>query len=215
MTSSRCSSSSLTIFSCFLSEKSSSRQSAFQWVRIVFLFFQYSNEADSIQYLLSTGMKQLASRFNLTYRYIYVVMSINNPEFENYLGQMYPAKLEIKDTTETITLASYLDLLLSSGRDCQFHNSIYDKRDDFNIHITHFPFLSSNIPSSLAYGIFISQLVRYALAFPRINVLFWGPGDFPVSYSNRDTSTPEINLIVNIYKCFILVVRKMDMKKRF
>ena len=23
---------------------------------------------------------------------------------------------------------------------------------------------------------------------PRMNVLFWGPGDFPVSYSNRDTS---------------------------
>ena len=23
---------------------------------------------------------------------------------------------------------------------------------------------------------------------PRVNVLFWGPGDFPVSYSNRDTS---------------------------
>ena len=22
---------------------------------------------------------------------------------------------------------------------------------------------------------------------PRMNVLFWGPGDFPVSYSNRDT----------------------------
>ena len=23
---------------------------------------------------------------------------------------------------------------------------------------------------------------------PRMNVLYWGPGDFPVSYSNRDTS---------------------------
>ena len=31
-------------------------------------------------------------------------------------------------------------------------------------HITNFPFLSSNIPSSLAYGVFISQLIRYARA---------------------------------------------------
>ena len=23
---------------------------------------------------------------------------------------------------------------------------------------------------------------------PRMNVFYWGPGDFPVSYSNRDTS---------------------------
>ena len=101
-----------------------------------------------IQSLLSTGKKHLASRFNLTYRYIDDVLSINNPEFENYLGQMYPAELEIKDTTESTTSASYLDLLLSIWRDGQLHTSIYDKRDDFNFHITNFPFLSSNIPSS-------------------------------------------------------------------
>ena len=47
-------------------------------------------------------------------------MSINNPEFENYLERMYTAELEIKDTTESITSASYLDLLLSIGKDVQF-----------------------------------------------------------------------------------------------
>ena len=31
-------------------------------------------------------------------------------------------------------------------------------------HITNFPFPSSNIPSSPAYGVFISQLIRYARA---------------------------------------------------
>ena len=55
------------------------------------------------------GKKELASRFNLTYKYIDDVLSINNSEFENNLGQMYPAELEIKDTTESITSASYLD----------------------------------------------------------------------------------------------------------
>ena len=77
---------------------------------------------------------------------------------------MYPAELEIKDTTESTTSASYLDLLLSIGRDGQLHTSIYDKGDDLNFHITNFPFLSSNIPSSPAYGVFISQLIRYARA---------------------------------------------------
>ena len=114
--------------------------------------FLYSYEADFIQSLLSTGKKRLASRFNLTYRYIDDVLFINNPEFENYLGQMYPAELEIKDTIESTTSASYVDLLLSIGRDGQLHTSIYDKRDDFNFHITNFPFLSSNILSSPAYG---------------------------------------------------------------
>ena len=78
---------------------------------------------------------------------------------------MYPVELEIKDTTESNTSASYLDLLLSIGRDGQLHTSIYDKREDFNFHITDFPFLSSNIPTSPAYGGFISQLIRDARAF--------------------------------------------------
>ena len=59
------------------------------------------------------GRKLLASRFNLTYRYIDDVLSINNPEIENYLGHMYSAELEIKDTTESINSTSYLDLRMS------------------------------------------------------------------------------------------------------
>ena len=126
--------------------------------------FLYSYEAEFIQSLLSTGKKKIASQFNFTYRYIDDVLSINNPDFENYLGQMYPAEFEVKDTTESNTSASYLDLLLSIESDGQLRTSLYDKRDDFNFHITNFPFLSSNIPSSPAYGVFISQLIRYARA---------------------------------------------------
>ena len=77
---------------------------------------------------------------------------------------MYPAELEIKDTTESNTSVSSLDLLLSIRRDGQLRTSLYDKRNDFNFNITHFPFLSNNIPSSPAYGVFISQLIRYAMA---------------------------------------------------
>ena len=114
--------------------------------------FLYSYEAEFIQSLLSTGKKRIASQFNFTYRYIDDVLSINNP-FENYLGHMYPAELEIKDTTESNTSASYLDLLLSIESDGQLRTSLYDKRDDLNFHITNFPFLSSNILSSPTYGV--------------------------------------------------------------
>ena len=86
----------------------------------------------------------------------------SNLDFKNYLGQMYPPELKIKYTTESNTSASYLDLLSSIGRDGQLRTSLYDKRDDFNFHITNFPFLSCNIPYSPAYGVFISQLIRYA-----------------------------------------------------
>ena len=123
--------------------------------------FLYSYEAEIIQSSLSTGKKHLTSRFNLTYRYIDDVLSINKLEFENYLGQMYPAELKIKDTTESTTSASFLYLLLSIGRDYQLYTSIYDKRDDSNFHITNLSFLNRNIQFSPAYGILISKLIRY------------------------------------------------------
>ena len=46
----------------------------------------------------------------------------------------------------------------------QLHTSIYVKRDDFDFDITNIPFLRSNFLSSPAYGIFISQHIRYARA---------------------------------------------------
>ena len=134
--------------------------------------FLYSYEAEFIQSLLSAGKKRLASQFNFTYRYIDDVLSINNLDFGNYLGQMYPPGLEIKDTTESSTYASYLDLLFQSVGTVNF--SFLRQYVNFNFHITNFPFLSehitnfpflsSNIPSSPAYGVFISQLIRYARA---------------------------------------------------
>ena len=44
------------------------------------------------------------------------------------------------------------------------NSKLYDKRDDFDFPIVNFPFLSSNIPASPAYGVYISQLIRYARA---------------------------------------------------
>ena len=79
-------------------------------------------------------------------------------------------------------------MFLSIWRDGQLRTSLYDKPDDFNFHITNFPILRSKIPSSPAYGVFISQLIRYARTSPLMNVLFWGRCDFYISFSRRDTS---------------------------
>ncbi|KAK3093830.1 hypothetical protein FSP39_020721 [Pinctada imbricata] len=126
--------------------------------------FLYSYEAEFIQSLVSEGKRYLASDFSFTYRYIDDVLSINNPKFADYLSSIYPSDLEVKETTETNNSASYLDIMLSYNTDGHMNTSLYDKRDDFNFSITNFPFLSSNIPSSPAYGVFISQLIRYARA---------------------------------------------------
>ena len=100
-----------------------------------------------------------------------------------------PNKSCIPYMTESNTSASYLNLLLSIESDGQLRTSLYDKRDDFNFHITNFPFLSSNIPSSPAYGVFLSHS-SYGITglAPLMNVSFLGRRDFHLSSSDRNTS---------------------------
>ena len=39
---------------------------------------------------------------------------------------------------------------------------IYDKRDDFDFEIVNFPFLDGDVPLAASYGVYISQLIRFA-----------------------------------------------------
>ena len=39
-----------------------------------------------------------------------------------------------------------------------------DKRDDFDFEIVNFPFLDGDVPRSTSYGVYISQLIRFARA---------------------------------------------------
>ena len=38
------------------------------------------------------------------------------------------------------------------------------KRDDFDFEIANFPFLDGDVPRSTSYGVYISQLIRFARA---------------------------------------------------
>ena len=41
-------------------------------------------------------------------------------------------------------------------------SKIYDKRDDFDFDIVNFPFLDGDVPRRASYGVYISQLIRFA-----------------------------------------------------
>ena len=82
--------------------------------------------------------------------------------FNDYIDVIYPKELEIKHTTNAPTLANYLDIHLELDEDGKLFTRLDDKRDDFDFHVVNFPYLSNNIPESPAYGVFVSQLIRYA-----------------------------------------------------
>ena len=73
-------------------------------------------------------------------------------------------ELEVKVTTNTASSASFLNLYLEFDDSGQLGTKIYDKWDDFNFKIINIPNMCSNIPASPAYGVYISQLIRYARA---------------------------------------------------
>jgi hypothetical protein len=126
--------------------------------------FLYSYEVDFIQGLLKKNEKKLARSFNFTFRYIDDVLSLNNSRFCDFVDRIYPIELEIKDITDTDTSASYLDLHLETDSEGRLRTKLYDKRDDFNFPIVNLPFICSNIPAAPAYGVYISQLIRYSRA---------------------------------------------------
>ena len=60
-------------------------------------------------------------------------------------------------------MGRYIDDLFKTGDvTTPFRISIYNKRDDFAFWIVNFPHMDSNIPANPAYGVYLSQLVRYA-----------------------------------------------------
>ena len=95
---------------------------------------------------------------------IMLLSYINNSRFAEFLPLIYPPELEVKETTDTASTATLLDLYLELDESGQLSTKIYDKRDDYNFKIINLPNVCSNIPASPASGVYISQLIRYARA---------------------------------------------------
>ncbi|KAK3103876.1 hypothetical protein FSP39_022583 [Pinctada imbricata] len=112
----------------------------------------------------ATGVNGFTSQKH-SVRYIGDVLSKNNPNFRDHLHEIHPHELEIKKTTESDRSASYLEMLLSFDANGHLNTLQYDKRDNFSVHIIKFPFMRSNIPSSLAYGVFAHTVRLQSVIF--------------------------------------------------
>ena len=71
------------------------------------------------------------------------------------VNRIYPSELQLNKANVSDTEASFLDLHLSISDG-------FDKRDDFDLDIVNFPFLDDDVPRSTSYGVYISQLIRFA-----------------------------------------------------
>ena len=124
--------------------------------------FLYSYESEFLDNMIRSGHRKLAGTFNLCYRQIDDLIVLNTKKFGDYVKAIYTSQLTVEKANRSDDLINYLGLTFIIGSNNRLYTKLYDKRDDFDFHIVNCPFLSSNIPSSPSYGVYISQLVRYA-----------------------------------------------------
>ena len=88
-------------------------------------------------------------------------INFSNPYFEGMVNQIYPPELQLNKANISDTEAPFLDLHLSVANGF-VSSKIYDKRDDFDFDIVNFPFLDCDVFRRASYGVYISQLIRFA-----------------------------------------------------
>ena len=95
------------------------------------------------------------------------LLNIDNIYFDQMVDRIYPTELQLNRANSSDTEAPFfldLNLCISNGT---VFTKIYYKRDDFDI--VNFPFLDGDVPLRTSYGVYISQLIRFARASPNLS----------------------------------------------
>ena len=125
---------------------------------LVAALFLFCYKRDFMKSLSRENQADIIEAFNSTSRYL----------DDLYLDRIYPTELQLNRANSSDTEAPFLDLNLciSNGT---VSTKIYDKRDDFDFDIVNFPFLDGDVPRRTSYGVYLSQLIRFARASSNLN----------------------------------------------
>ena len=86
--------------------------------------------------LADNTQTDIIEAFNSSSRYLDDLLNIDNPYFEQMVGQIYPTELQLNKVNSSDTEAPFLDLNLSIINGI-VPSKIYDKRDDFKFEIVN------------------------------------------------------------------------------
>ena len=125
-------------------------------------------ERDFMLSLSEDIQSDVIEAFNSTSRYLDDLLNIDNTFFDSMVNRIYHLELQLNKANVSDTEASFLNLHLSIS-DGFVPTKIYDKRDDFDFDIVNFPFLDGGVPRSTSYGVYISQLIRFARVFSHVD----------------------------------------------
>ena len=123
-------------------------------------------ERDFMKSLSRENQADIIEAFNSGY--LCDFLNIDNIYFDQMLDRIYSTEFQLNRANSSDTEAPFLDLNLciSNGT---VSTKIYDKHDDFDFDIVNFPFLDGDVPRGTSYGVYISQLIRFARASSNFN----------------------------------------------
>ena len=125
-------------------------------------------ERDFMKFFSRENQADITEAFNSTSRYLDDLLNIDNIYLDQMVDRIYPTELQLNraNSSDTETPSFDLNLCISNGT---VSTKIYDKRDDFDFGIVNFPFLDGDVPRCTSYGVYISQLIRFARASSNLN----------------------------------------------
>jgi hypothetical protein len=94
-------------------------------------------------------------------RYIDDIAVANFSNFMDIAKDIYPRSLVLnRSNVSSIVDCAFLDLSVSVI-DCKFEIKVYNKTDDYEFLVITFPFLESNILTSICYSVYFGEILRY------------------------------------------------------
>ena len=118
--------------------------------------------------LSDDNQSEVIEAFNSTSKYLDDLLNIDNNFFDSMVNHIYPSEFQLNKANVSDIEASFLDIHLSIS-DGFVKTNMFDERDDFDLDIVNFPFLDGDVPLLAFYGIYISQLIRFARVFSHVD----------------------------------------------
>ena len=136
-------------------------------VPLVADLFLFCCERDFMISLSEEKQSEVIEAFSSTSRYLDDLLNIDNDYFDGLISQISTLQLQLNKTNSAETEATFLDLHLSI-LDGFISCKIYDKRDNFDFKTVNFPYLYGDVPRRASYGVYISQIIRFAKVFSHV-----------------------------------------------
>ena len=124
--------------------------------------FLYCYERDFMSNLQKSKRVDLIDKLNNTSRYLDDIFTIDNPAFAGHIPDIYPRELQLNKANTSDTETSLLDLNMKVIGSKYSYQRLRQTAMTLDFPIVNFPWLSSDVPRLPSYGIYISQLVRFA-----------------------------------------------------